>query len=404
VPRASSPLPLLVTLTTLALAAALAPIGRAQDEAPRARCSRALDRSVLDRSLGLGTGYMLRAQRAEGNFTYAYDWHSGREVGDDSQVRQAGASWGLGLIFASERQPQVGTALTRSLGFFRRHSRGGGNARWIAYPGATQGSLGTVALVALAHVERLRALGASTPAARELLDGYLGTVLAARRPDGLFHGSYRLDDGIPFGAPSPYFDGEALLALVKAARYGGRRDLLQAAILAADRGHQLNVVDARATDPDSPRTKGYYQWASLAYYELATWSGVGLDSDRYSGWLFDLADWMVDVHRTLERARNTGYAHEGLIPAFALARARGDRARADRLGCVIQRGLERLTSWQVGSPLENSFIRARPADPRALGGAQNHASEPLLRIDVAQHQMHAVLLARQHGVVAPVGP
>ena len=179
-PRASSPLPLLVTLTTLALAAALAPIGRAQDEAPRARCSRALDRSVLDRSLGLGTGYLLRAQRAEGNFTYAYDWHSGREVGDDSQVRQAGASWGLGLIFASERQPQVGTALTRSLGFFRRHSRGGGNARWIAYPGATQGSLGTVALVALAHVERLRALGASTPAARELLDGYLGTVLAAR--------------------------------------------------------------------------------------------------------------------------------------------------------------------------------------------------------------------------------
>ena len=380
---------------TVAISLALAGGSHAGDGDPP-RCSRAVDRALLDRSLQIGADYLVRAQRQEGNFTYGYDWRARREVEDDSQVRQAGASWGLGLIFVAERDPRVGAALTRSLAFFQRHTRGHGDARWIAYPGATDGSLGTVALTALAHLERLSAVGASDPRARELLDGYLATVVAARRPDGLFHASYRLDDGSPFGPPSPYFDGEALLALVKAARYGGRADLLPAAILAADRGHELNVVEAREANPDSTRTKGYYQWASLAYYELATWSGAGLQTALYASWLFDLADWMVDVHRTLSRTRNTGYAYEGLIPAYALARTRGDHARAERLRCVIERGLEKITSWQIGSPRANRFIRSQAADPRALGGVQNHAAEPLLRIDVTQHQMHAVLLARKH--------
>jgi UDP-N-acetylmuramoyl-tripeptide--D-alanyl-D-alanine ligase len=379
--------------------AAVVSTAHATEEAPAARCSRQLDPSVLDRSVELATGYLLGSQRPEGNFTYAYDWRTGREAADDSPVRQAGATWGLGLVFAAERQPRVGAALGRALDFFRRHTRRRGDARFVAYPGAEQGSLGTVALVGLAQIEQIRALGSVTPEARAALDGYLATVLAAERPDGLFHGSYRLDDGTPFGAPSPYYDGEALLLLVKAARYGGRGDLLARAVRAADRGHQLNVVEARVHDRDPARTKGYYQWASLAYYELASWPGVGLDADRYGRWLFDLADWMIDVHHVLERTRNTGYAYEGIIPAYALARARGEHARAERLRCASERGLERLGAWQVGSPLQNRFIGSHRAAARALGGVQNHAAESLLRVDVTQHQLHALLLARQHGVV-----
>lgn len=32
----------------------------------------------------------------------------------------------------------------------------------------------------------------------------------------------------------------------------------------------------------------------------------------------------------------------------------------------------------------------------AIGGVQNHRSESALRIDVTQHQMHAVVLARRY--------
>ena len=67
-----------------------------------------------------------------------------------------------------------------------------------------------------------------------------------------------------------------------------------------------------------------------------------------------------------------------------------------KLGCVIEEGLSKLMSWQVGSPLANSVIAARPTnDPRAIGGVQNHHREPGLRIDVTQHELHALLLARE---------
>ena len=68
-----------------------------------------------------------------------------------------------------------------------------------------------------------------------------------------------------------------------------------------------------------------------------------------------------------------------------------------KFACVIDTGLTKLTSWQVGSPTANWFIRRRPTqNPYAMGGIQNHAFESLLRIDVTQHQMHAVILARRY--------
>jgi hypothetical protein len=47
--------------------------------------------------------------------------------------------------------------------------------------------------------------------------------------------------------------------------------------------------------------------------------------------------------------------------------------------------------------LANQFIRATPThDVRAVGGIQNHPRESTLRIDVTQHQMHAVILALEY--------
>ncbi len=164
---------------------------------------------------------------------------------------------------------------------------------------------------------------------------------------------------------------------------------------AADAGYDKNVVETRRKDPDSKVTKGYYQWSSLSYFELAT-SGWP-NTEKYGDWLIELADWMIDTHRTLERTRNTAYAYEGIIPAYQMAVIRGDADHAKKFGCTIEKGLEKLTSWQVGSSVANGFISKHPTnDPLAVGGVQNHRKEAPLRIDVTQHQMHAVILARRH--------
>ena len=360
------------------------------------------DRGVLRESLGLGTRFMLNNQLPAGNFTYQYDWRTRQYTDDDNQVRQAGATWGLTLVYQFQPSTQLEDAIRKALAFFRSRSKAAksGDRRWIVYPGDRRGSMGTVALVALAHVDYLRAAGDSLPddevrRLTEDLNGYLAFLLQSQRPDGLWHSSYDLETGEPFGNPSPYADGEALLALVKAARYLGRDELWKTIIRAADVGHSINITWALALDPDSSITKGYYQWSSMAFFEIATSDRPGVE--KYGTYVIDLADWMIDVHRTLYRDRNTAYAYEGIIHAYELARRRDMPVEADKFHSVIVQGLRKLTSWQVGSSIANSHIKSRPTDdPKAIGGVQNHGEESLLRVDVVQHQMHAVVLALKY--------
>jgi UDP-N-acetylmuramoyl-tripeptide--D-alanyl-D-alanine ligase len=364
------------------------------------RCNKVITRAVLDRSLELGTGFMLAHQKNEGNFDYEYDWRDKSYSEDDNEVRQAGALWGLALLEQDRPTPALQAAIEKGLAFFEQHAvENAQGERCIAYPGKTEPGIGTVALVALTYIDYLSAKGATIAADRRAvhegrLRAYLNELRAAMNPDGLFFGSYDPRTCAPHGAPSPYSDGEALLALTKAVKYAGHRELLPVVWRAADAGHHLNVEQALASDPDSDTTKAYYQWSTMAYFELAT-SGWP-DTARFTDDALALADWEIDVHKTLTRQRNTGYAYEGLVPAYELARRRGDTARAAKYGCVIDLALERLISWQVGGPISTSYTKAvDPADKEAVGGVQNEHDEPALRIDVTQHQLHAIIYARQ---------
>jgi len=360
-----------------------------------------LDRATLDRSLQLGRTFLLNSQTEAGNFNYEYDWREKTLSRDDNQVRQAGALWGLTLIHNDAPDPELESHIDRGIAFFASHQRSGPDGRsCVAYPGDRMGTTGTIALLALAHVDYLRALGQGSPEPksrqlRNRLDGYLRYLLAARNEDGVFHGEFDPSSCTPSGEHSPYSDGEALLALTKAAKYLGRTDLVPLAIEVADAGYRLNVERALAEDSDSDTTKGFYQWSSMSFFELATsgWPGT----QKYGTYVMDLADWMIHTHHTLWRTRNTAYAYEGIIHAYEIARERND-PRQSIYGCVIDVGLQRLTSWQVGGPIPADYLRGTQEldDPFAVGGIQNEARLPGLRIDVTQHQMHAVILARRY--------
>ena len=157
------------------------------------------------------------------------------------------------------------------------------------------------------------------------------------------------------------------------------------------------TADQWPDDPDSKKTKGFFQWSCMAFWEYqdAGWK----DAEIFGDYVISLAWWMIHTHRTLKRTRNTGYAYEGIIQAYRLAKARNNRAALNDLAFTIDRGLYKLTTWQVGGPLQarNRFLRANSTtDPLAVGGVMNHRKEAPLRIDVAQHQMHAVTLALEY--------
>jgi hypothetical protein len=75
------------------------------------------------------------------------------------------------------------------------------------------------------------------------------------------------------------------------------------------------------------------------------------------------------------------------------------KAALNDLAYTIDTGLYKLTGWQVGGPLQhrNRYLSQHPTrDPLAVGGIMNHHQQSLLRIDLTQHQMHAVILALRH--------
>ena len=88
--------------------------------------------------------------------------------------------------------------------------------------------------------------------------------------------------------------------------------------------------------------------------------------------------------------------HEGMASAWQLAKLSDDEWAMKKIGAVIDIGLAKLISWQVGGPLQNSYLENNPPTRElAVGGVMNRKDEPLLRIDVTQHQSHAIILARR---------
>jgi len=366
-----------------------------------------LNRNVLANSLKVGRQFMLNNQKKAGNFNYQYDFVNKEQDKNDSQVRQAGALWGMALIYQYEQTNETRKALDKSFNFFFTHTRKGATkgAMIVHYPSERTSKTGTVALVALAIIDFLRTIDDNQislePEYRKklkaYLDGYLKHLAYMYLPNKHFSQSYNLRTKSKTSTFSPYFDGETILCLIKAAKYLGYQELIPLIENSAMPLAKHYTVDQWLKDPDSNKTKGFFQWSCMAFWEYqdAGWK----DADFFGDYVLSLAWWMVYTHHTLWRTRNTAYAYEGIIHAYRIAKKRGLKDALRDLTYTIDEGLYKLTSWQVGGPLDfaNNFLSSNPTDDRlAIGGIMNHRREPRLRIDVTQHQMHAVILALRH--------
>jgi UDP-N-acetylmuramoyl-tripeptide--D-alanyl-D-alanine ligase len=363
-----------------------------------------LEREAAEASLSLARTFLLANQKPTGNFNYEYDFVAKKFNEDDNQVRQAGALWSLALIHLSAPDDGLRAGIEKGLAFFAASSVDGPTpgTRVIAYGKDANTSTGTVALAGLTIVDYLRSnppIDAARRAALEAqLDGYLKLLAWLQLPDGHFASKYRLASKTKNKGSSPYYDGETLLCLTKAAKYLGRADLRPVVEKAAPVLARDYTVGAWGKEKeDSDKTKQFYQWGSMAFWEYqdAGWK----DADLLGDVLLLLAHWQVRTHKVVGRMRNTGYAIEGLAHAYALAEKRGDQAATAELRYAIDTILRRLITWQVGGPLasECAFLVSHPTtDPLAVGGFMNAKDAAPLRIDVTQHTAHAIILALKY--------
>ncbi|QQR55556.1 hypothetical protein IPG41_03305 [Candidatus Peregrinibacteria bacterium] len=356
--------------------------------------SPTLTRAHLEESLALGTEFLLANQKSAGNFNYSYNFETQTFSEDDNQVRQAGALWGLSLLYAHQPSPELETAIIKGLDFY-------GKDAFPEYPGDEEGKAGSLALLCLSLLDFLSVEEAPKRQIYEAqLETWLASLVQLQNKDQTFYGKYEYDTGEGKSKNSPYSDGEALLALSKAANYFESEEYFNLANEALDAMWQDHVEEALEENPDSDDTKGFYQWVTMALYEMDHFQATRntLPSKEYMEKAVELAYWMIDVHKTLDRTRNTAYAYEGLITAYELAKRYNTDGDYDRelqkLFETIDIGMSKLTSWQVGHSTQILYIQENAKnDPLARGGITNSATEADLRIDVTQHQMHAVILA-----------
>ncbi|NQU22280.1 MAG: hypothetical protein HQ567_13440 [Candidatus Nealsonbacteria bacterium] len=364
---------------------------------PQSQRDSLMTAQSLDDSLDVGRQFLVNIQRPEGNFFYELNLVTGEIKDTDNAVRQAGTLWSVALMHQHTPGDDTRTAVERGLAFFDKVSRttdDGGT--YIVYPGRPASATGTVALVTLTLIELLHAEPEHPNAAsyRQRVDEQIRFLLSLRQKEGLFSGGFDAKTGRGTSEPSPFYDGETLLALSKAANYLDRDDLEPILVESADAMYRAYFVKSLKDDPKKETAVQFYQWGSMAMLEIYKTGCKG--SEQCADRAIEMALWKAGRLSDTPKY-NASHAYEGLASAWEIARLSGNKEAQKTIGEKIESGVPILLTWQVGGPAPNQFLRDNPPkDKKAIGGVMSGPEDPLLRIDVTQHQMHALLLVRRY--------
>ena len=319
-----------------------------------------LTRTTLVRSIEAARAYYLNHQKSDGSFIYGKDMASDEVYEDDNQVRQAGALWGLASLNRDRSNEPTRRGVLLGLDFFARCMTvlPTGEST-VVYPGENI-KTGTVALYCLSLIEFLRGQGISLP--KEVKDRYLTylnlniTYLQSMEmPDGSWARSYDAPSGFRETVASPYYDGEALLAYCKAARYLGRTDLLPRIEYALPRLIAKYTVVCWRPGGDTKLTKGFYQWGCMASAEYLE-AGWTTHADLAADAALAMSWWLLYDNQLEYRQGNTAYAVEGLVGAWRAAKVRKDTESMAVLRETAERITNQLITVQYGISYQISTL------------------------------------------------
>ncbi len=357
-------------------------------------------KEALVQAIELGRSYFLNQQKSDGNFVYMLDLQNGETVHKDNAVRQAGALWALCSLCRDRYNEPTGKAARLGIDFFAKNVITLANGTQCArYPGNPAISTGTPALLSLALIEYIRGRGQYMEADlrlkyQGLLDTHLNYLKSMEMPNGSWSAMYEIEHGLQSTKTSGYYDGETLLAYIKAAKYMGRSDLIPRIEMAIPMLLKKYTLDCWGPGGDANTSKAFSQWSMMAMWEYydADWNthdALIADAIQAYGW------WAIHSNKLEARSGNTGYAIEGLIGVHNVLEAAGRKEDAAKVHAVIMRIMSRLLTLQCGSPLSkyNDALAAITKLPDgAAGGIINAEDDPRVRIDTHQHQMHAMLM------------
>ncbi len=349
----------------------------------------AVSRRGLDDAVASIAQYMAYRQLDSGLFTYQYEAGLDRYSGDNSLIRQAGAT--AAMAFHARRSGKSASQGAADVGI-RYHLQGltgipevEGAAFIATADGANP--LGLTAMVCAAMAQHPDAERFEDTRAK-LVNG----MLWLQRPAGLFVTAFPPAEQL---AAQDYFPGEALHALALEYEHEPHARILEAFARSID--FYREYFRHRQAPP-------FISWQVQAYAAMATHS----KRKDYADYVFELSDWLVARQLDESNCRwpeliggiaaykggradvSTASYLEALADALSLARRVGDAARAKRYEAAVRKAARFVMQLQV-RPEEAYFVRS-PRD--AIGGIRRTPTLNLLRISHCQHALVALIKTR----------
>ncbi len=338
-----------------------------------------------------GARYLARSVKPDGRFVYIYWPTTDSETRQYNIVRHAGTLYSMMEAVEATGDPLVLESARRALGYLRNAIRplppALGSGSGVVQE--TKGTLGAVALGAVAIAEYVRVTGDREPLPALIELGRAIQSLQAKDGEFGVH-EWTVPGGEPLPVKCEYYPGEALLAMVRIHPLAPEDSWLDTAERAA-----RWLIEVRDADPD-PRRQEHDHWllygldglhrlrprpAYLAHVRKIV--GAILDAQHRR---HDRADY-VGGYYTIPNSTPVATRSEGLGAACRLLRDFGHPGEADAVLAAIDRG--------VRFSLQTQFLPERAMyfrdPPRILGGFHRHLENFEIRNDYVQHNLSAIL-------------
>lgn len=338
-----------------------------------------IDAGIAGERAALAAGYLAFAGAPQGGFFYEYDFPSGLFTTDDNIVRQAGAGSALGEYLAGSGDLEHAGRMEEVLGFYESQS--------LAYEGGliisdtgdpNDGNTGATGLALLSELFYFEATGDESFAA--LRAGWLTALAALQRPDG---GFARAPVGL---GESPYYNGEAWLALAHAARLFPEDEAIERMVVAAD-GYMITRYQS---DPETGFVHWGLQSAAIRYAETG--------APHFAHFLTTVSEaFITEMRPSIAENSNSCSLVEG-IAAAALALDARDTA-PDLVALLMERSTAemaknielQIVTDQTRFDLADTRFYQDAAMPLFAGAFLNGRHVLKTRIDYTQHCLSALL-------------
>lgn len=330
-----------------------------------------------------GAAWLVVAQEESGHFAYEYAPYDNKYLRGDNIVRQAGALFGLGEVYRRQKESdaQIENSIKQAVKFFENQSQEG-QVKGTKFRCVTNTAksdhckLGATSLALIGILGYVDGKPEAKDDYKNLVRDYTSYILVAQTEEGGFRDSFRKDEFED--TESPFSNGEALLALVRA--YEAKPDAKVKQSI--DKAFQYLKV------------KGYdnnlYLWIMAALKDMQTlWP-----NPEYVTYARDFTAWRMERAPAINTDHNYCPYTEGLASAYSVLETMplgGELARLhtelDRLNATHRRlQISDSDFYRVVRNTDGAFRIAQLAEPKlAVGGFLTGNSEPTQRIDFTQH-------------------